>query len=242
MHRYIPKYNFFYKRVFIQPVIDLLQDVDGRVLDVGCGDGLEIRTIARKEPKLSYFGIDKDRKAIAKAKKLNEKINFQVGNAEKLPYPNSYFSLVYSLEVLEHVNNPDLVFKEVKRVLKPGGKFFFTTPLEGDKNNFYGILYQKFNYDPHRELFGHIQKFSYLWLKKKIEKHGFKVVRVNFAAFYLNQLYSISLKVLKSLFGQKVGKIFLPLTFFVSIVTGFETMLFKTFPWGLNMQLTCKKE
>lgn len=46
----------------------------------------------------------------------------------EIPYPDDKFNLVFSLNVLEHVQKPAEIFREVHRVLKPGGFFLSKTP------------------------------------------------------------------------------------------------------------------
>lgn len=46
----------------------------------------------------------------------------------KIPYSDNFFDVVYCLYVLEHIENPLLVFSEIHRVLKPGGYFMALTP------------------------------------------------------------------------------------------------------------------
>lgn len=50
-------------------------------------------------------------------------------DVQRLTFPSSKFDLVSSTEVFEHVEDYKLGFSEVKRVLKPGGRFVFTVPL-----------------------------------------------------------------------------------------------------------------
>lgn len=45
-----------------------------------------------------------------------------------IPYPDHYFDIVFANNVVEHIPDPDLVFSEIHRVLKPEGFFFFKTP------------------------------------------------------------------------------------------------------------------
>jgi SAM-dependent methyltransferase len=52
----------------------------------------------------------------------------KVGSAEKIPYPDASFDVVFSDNVLEHLEKPGEVMKEVRRVLKPGGVFLAKTP------------------------------------------------------------------------------------------------------------------
>ncbi|MDP2593366.1 MAG: class I SAM-dependent methyltransferase [bacterium] len=49
-------------------------------------------------------------------------------NFDKLPYNENTFDLVTAFQVVEHLENPFLIAREVKRVLKPGGIFAFSVP------------------------------------------------------------------------------------------------------------------
>jgi len=50
------------------------------------------------------------------------------GRGENLPFGAGSFDLIVCLWVLEHLDQPEVVFKEVRRVLRPGGHFVFLTP------------------------------------------------------------------------------------------------------------------
>jgi hypothetical protein len=47
---------------------------------------------------------------------------------EPIPFPDDHFDIVFAFEVLEHLSNPQFALDEVRRVLKPGGKFVASTP------------------------------------------------------------------------------------------------------------------
>jgi SAM-dependent methyltransferase len=53
---------------------------------------------------------------------------FRNENLEALSFPDASFDLVVTLDVMEHVNQPDVVLREVSRTLKPGGAYLFTVP------------------------------------------------------------------------------------------------------------------
>jgi len=94
------------------------------VLDAGCGNGNYIIDENRK--KISWAtGIDASEESTSKNICLDEKL---VGNLEQLPFDDNSFDVVTSLWVLEHLENPEKVFNEINRVLKPGGFFMFATP------------------------------------------------------------------------------------------------------------------
>lgn len=106
-------------------------DVKGKtVLDIGCGSGW-IETMLLEKGSKKIIGIDISDEVIRAAKKKKLKnVVYQKASAIDLPFKNNSFDVVVSFEVLEHipVNTEDKMFKEVYRVLKPGGKFFLSTP------------------------------------------------------------------------------------------------------------------
>ena len=51
-----------------------------------------------------------------------------IGTGEELPFPDASFDLVVSLWTFEHVKEPLSVFREIARVLRPGGVFAFVAP------------------------------------------------------------------------------------------------------------------
>ena len=104
--------------------LKILGNVRGKkILDWECGTGIYAKILTRKGAIVN--GIDISEKEIEIAKKENPKINFKVGNAQKLPYKNNKFDIVLSL-ALAHLKNWNVVLKEIRRVLKPKGIFVFS--------------------------------------------------------------------------------------------------------------------
>ena len=93
------------------------------VLDVGAGAGI-VEHMNFRGRAARVCGVDLDPR-VAQNPFLDEGI---VTNGETLPYPDNTFDVVFSDNVLEHLENPDAVFGEIARVLKPGGSFCFKTP------------------------------------------------------------------------------------------------------------------
>jgi len=96
---------------------------EGKILDVGCGSYpyFLINTVFEDK-----YGLDPSVSSDVgniKIKKLNA-----VGT--KLPYKDNFFDVVTMLAVFEHIERDKLVgvVKEIRRVLKPGGRFILTTP------------------------------------------------------------------------------------------------------------------
>jgi SAM-dependent methyltransferase len=94
-----------------------------RVLEIGVGLGADHQSFA--EGKAEMNGIDLTPRAIEHTTRRLElfglKSNLQVGDAENLPFADGTFDVVYSWGVLHHSPNTQKAFREVLRVLKPGG-------------------------------------------------------------------------------------------------------------------------
>lgn len=103
-----------------------------RVLDVGCGAGFLSNALARSSPggrSLEVHGLDisNDSLRVAKVHDSTSSVLYVNGDAYKLPFTNESFDVVTSMDFLEHVDDPEQVIREVSRVLKPHGLFFFHT-------------------------------------------------------------------------------------------------------------------
>ncbi|GAH75735.1 unnamed protein product, partial [marine sediment metagenome] len=105
-----------------------LQDND-KVLDVACGRGILSLKIAERG--CSVCAMDSSENAINSASYLARRENigceFQVGDAECLPYPDGCFDKVISSSSLEHFQDDLSALKEMSRVLKPKGTLVLTT-------------------------------------------------------------------------------------------------------------------
>lgn len=89
------------------------------ILDLGCGDGQLTQRIAAAGA--SVVGLDASPEMVAAAHARG--IAADVGNAETLPYVDGTFDAVFSNAALHWVRDQDAMLAEVRRVLKPGGRF-----------------------------------------------------------------------------------------------------------------------
>jgi 2-polyprenyl-6-hydroxyphenyl methylase/3-demethylubiquinone-9 3-methyltransferase len=117
----------FYSQVLLESYPDGLSGIE--LLDIGCGGGYLTEEYARLGCQTS--GIDISSASIAEAIQHASieglKINYQVGSATNLEFPENSFDVVSCCDVLEHIENWPAAIQEIARVLRPGGLFFFDT-------------------------------------------------------------------------------------------------------------------
>jgi ubiquinone/menaquinone biosynthesis C-methylase UbiE len=101
---------------------------DKVVLDIACGEGYGSNLLSENAGEV--IGIDLDSKTINHASKKYSKNNlkFIQGKVEDIPAAGNSFDVVISFETLEHTNEHEKIFHEIKRVLKPGGLLIISTP------------------------------------------------------------------------------------------------------------------
>lgn len=147
----------------------------GKLLDVGCGNGAYLYALKNDwliADKIECFGIDIDSKAIENTKKMG--IDAKVADSENIPFNESFFDIVAMKHSLEHMPNPAKTFREILRVIKPGGKIIIEVPniesigVKLLKDKWAGL-------DAPR----HLYHYSPGTLRKILEKTGFEILAVN---------------------------------------------------------------
>lgn len=104
-------------------VVDCHTAPGARILDIGCGHADFLAPIYAKTAHVA--GCDPDHTAL----RLNATIALRAaGLADDLPYRDGAFDAAILVFVLEHLDQPERVFREVRRVLRPGGRAIFLTP------------------------------------------------------------------------------------------------------------------
>ena len=100
-----------------------------KVLDLGCGRGAETIEAARLiRPEGVAWGLDLTPKMVAVAQQNAqtagvENVKFVLGSMQDIPLPDSCLDAVISNCAINHVEDKTAVYREIYRVLKPGGRF-----------------------------------------------------------------------------------------------------------------------
>jgi len=101
---------------------------DCKILDVGCGAGFHTNKLS-SQGFINVSGLDISKQSLEVAKKFDEtkSVKYYEGDAYSLPFDDNSFDAIISMDFLEHVDEPERVIKEISRVTKKGGIFFFHT-------------------------------------------------------------------------------------------------------------------
>ncbi|HET6973536.1 MAG TPA: methyltransferase domain-containing protein [Pyrinomonadaceae bacterium] len=150
---------------FVEDICHRVTDRRPRILDVGCGTGANLLM-------LSQFGdaegvdVSEDALAFCRERGLE---NVKLGAAEKLPYDDGTFDLVTALDVVEHLDDDLAGLREMRRVLRPGGRvllfvptFMFLWGLQDDVSN-------------------HRRRYRMPELGRVLEQAGFEIERTTYA-------------------------------------------------------------
>jgi ubiquinone/menaquinone biosynthesis C-methylase UbiE len=93
---------------------------DEHIGDIGCGNGLHLAELRRREHRGVVAGLDLSPGMLAAARSRSHAA-FIAGDAQRLPFAGASFDCVLAMHMLYHVPDRDLAISEIRRVLRPGG-------------------------------------------------------------------------------------------------------------------------
>ena len=200
-----------------------------RILDVGCGTGANLEMLKQYG---ESEGVDVSDDALEFCRKKGLKVH--KGLAEELPFEDETFDLVTALDVVEHLDDDVAGLKEMRRVLKTGGKTLIFVPafmwLWGVQD----------------DISNHRIRYTRQQIVERLEKAGFEIERATYAniTFFAPIL---------------AGRVFMKLTGIkpesennvnVSALNGFFGKIFSSekywlknanFPFGVSIVIVAKK-
>ena len=165
-------------RAFVQRQVEapLLLRLGGRldgkrVLEVGCGRGVGAEIVLEKFGADSICAIDLDPNMIERARRRLSKFpsgrfQLKVGDAASIDFPDASFDAVFDFGIIHHVPNWQASIREIRRVLKADGIFFFE---EVPKKALEKWLYRTFLEHPKENRF---ESFDFV---EELKRNGFVV-------------------------------------------------------------------
>ncbi|WDF62878.1 class I SAM-dependent methyltransferase [Flavobacterium sp. KACC 22763] len=150
--------RFYVRTSVFNALKAILPKFENNLLDIGCGKMPYKEYILKNSSVDNYVGLDIEEALIYDS---NIYPDF-TWDGKKMPFEDDSFDCAFGTEVLEHCPNPEVVLKEVYRVLKSEGIFFFTVPFLW---NLHEVPHDEYRYTP----------FS---LKRHLENSGFNNIEI----------------------------------------------------------------
>jgi len=151
-----------------------------RVLDVGCGAGNMMHHLGHYG---HVIGVDNNPKPLQVA--VQRGLDVRSGSADALPFGDAEFDLLTVLDTVEHVPAEAQVFEECRRVLRGpqgsegGGRLLVTVPA-------FMFLWSR-----NDVINMHQRRYTVAELSKKLEAHGFRVLRISYNNFFVFPLAAL---------------------------------------------------
>ncbi|HKO92451.1 MAG TPA: class I SAM-dependent methyltransferase [Polyangiaceae bacterium] len=144
----------------------------GRVLDAGCFVGDVCKQI--QDRGFEAHGIDAFPENIQLAQSKYPGIDFRVGElGQALPYPDSYFDVIWAGDVIEHVYDTIKLFSEFNRVMKAGATLIASTPMHNvPKMMLITVLGLHKHFHPEHK---HVRFYTIRNFRMILKKYGFEV-------------------------------------------------------------------
>ena len=150
---------------FVEAICREVTDRRPRILDVGCGTGANLLMLAEYGD-AEGVDISEDALAFCRERGLDK---VRLGAGEELPYEDATFDLVTAFDVVEHMDDDLAGLREMRRVLRPGGRvllfvptFMFLWGLQDDVSH-------------------HRRRYRLPELRRVLEEAGFEIERTTYA-------------------------------------------------------------
>ena len=150
---------------FVEDICRRVTDRRPRILDVGCGTGANLLMLSQYG---EAEGVDVSEDALAFCRERGlEKV--KLGAGEELPYEDGSFDLVTALDVVEHMDDDLAGLREMRRVLRPGGRVLLFVPTF------------MFLWGLQDEVSNHRRRYRLSELRRVLEQAGFEIERTTYA-------------------------------------------------------------
>lgn len=177
---------FYSKRELLGYLLKNLDMKFESILDAGCGTGQNLLFLKKFCP---CYGCDIVKQALefCRSNGLKNLVRCDVGN---MSFRDEKFDIITSLDVLEHIEDPEKVLVEFKRILKRNGKAIITVPAF------------KFLWSQHDEALSHLRRYEKQDLIELVTEAGFGIEKIGY--FYFTSFFAVTpWRIIRRLFVKK---------------------------------------
>lgn len=179
----------------------------GKLLDVGCGEGLFL--YCAKQAGYDVWGVEISEFAVKYAKE-KFKLNILNSTLENSNFSNNSFDIITFWHTLEHLPSPDITLKKAYQLLKPGGYLIAAVP---NINDVIGQKFYRFIYGHYSPLYTseakepHLYHFSSDTLKNFLKKCNFNSIKIKCDFAQVDPYWRI-IEYISFYFSKALGKDF----------------------------------
>lgn len=147
---------------------DRIQQI--KMIEIGCGSGTILRYLKNKN--INIEGADISLDGLRFCSDLVSVPLYQI-NAISTPFPEKHYNLIGVFDVIEHIEDDQSLINELYRICQDNGFVIITVPA-------YNFLWSYFD-----TLSGHLRRYTKKDLEEKLNKAGFKIVKISYFMFFL---------------------------------------------------------
>lgn len=199
---------------FVEEICRRVTDRRPRILDVGCGTGANLLMLS-KYGDAEGVDVSEDALAFCRERGLDK---VKLGAGEALPYDDGTFDLVTAFDVVEHMDDDLAGLREMRRVLRPGGRVLLFVPAF------------MFLWGVQDDVSNHRRRYRLSELRRVLEEAGFEIERTTYAniTFFLPILFVRKLMQLTGIKAASENNINVPaLNGLLGRILGTESLILK---------------
>ncbi|MBN1848537.1 MAG: class I SAM-dependent methyltransferase [Deltaproteobacteria bacterium] len=141
--------NMAHGNIYTWGLQDITIPMNATCLDIGCGGGKAVRTLAEKTVTGKVYGLDHSAEMIRLSGRTNHAfitkgiVEIHQGSISTLPYSDAYFDMVTAFETIQFWPNIPNNVMEIKRVLRPSGTFLIVNRYPPEQSKWSDFLQLK---------------------------------------------------------------------------------------------------
>jgi ubiquinone/menaquinone biosynthesis C-methylase UbiE len=186
-NHFIDRYN---RKIALEGIQDKLSQNGCNYIDIGCSSGYMLEDVVNRFPNANTVGADYFSDGLIHCHNRLPSVPLFQMDIVNCKFQGNLFDAVTCLNVLEHIQADDEILKQIFRILKPTGILVITVPLGPH-------LYDMFD-----EIHFHIRRYTRKELKHKVQRAGFRILKMNSFGVFIYPTFYVCKKYNKFVYGK----------------------------------------